>query len=60
MSRKYFQRMSEDESVKIIFSGYVTDGEGTRSYFESKGNISQSKELRSICWNQILRKWIAD
>ena len=40
--------MSEDNSTKIVLSGYVTEGEGTRLWFECiNGHFSQRNDLES-------------
>ena len=48
LSTNFFQQMSENVSTKIVPSGYVTYGQGTRSCFECiYGRLSQRNDLES-------------
>ena len=45
LSGNIFQQMSENDSTKILLSGYAKDGEGTRPRFECTNNLLQRNNL---------------
>ena len=44
-SGNILQQISENDSTKILLSGYAKDGEGTRPCFESTNNLLQRNYL---------------